>query len=321
LGRGGPALHRESPRRRWKPGFAGALAGNSPPNDKSSLLDVDRNLSTGLVLEQRVYAHSKRTARGLGHCRQQAERCHFTAESVWRFAILKYKSIGWIFLAFVAAVAAAVTVAAFVRATHEPDVPPTVLFVGDSYTAGTGEHDPAKGYPGRIASEAGWDLHVDAQGATGFISDGKKSFPDARRLIDRLADDKKNVPKVDILIVDAGRNDLEQPPDDIANALSEYLTQARKQWPEAKIVVVLPAYLTTEPIDVNYYRELLEGFRESVSAVGGTLIDPIAEGWYANIDPATMTIDDGVHPNSRGNALIANRMMTALRKSGVIPAA
>ena len=98
---------------------------------------------------------------------------------------MKYRSIGWIFLAFLAALVATVTVAAFAR------VPPTVLFVGDSYTGSACEQDPRNGYPGRIAREAGLDLRIDAEGATGFISDGRKSFADARRLIDRLAEDKK----------------------------------------------------------------------------------------------------------------------------------
>jgi lysophospholipase L1-like esterase len=235
---------------------------------------------------------------------------------------LKYKSIGWIAVAFLVVLAAAFTVAAFVRATQQPEAAPTVLFAGDSYTGGAGEQDPQNGYPQRIAREAGWNLHVDAEGATGFISDGRKSFPDARRLIDRLPDDKKTVPQVDILIVDAGRNDLDQSPDAIGNAVSDYLNQARKQWPEAKIVVIFPAYLTTSYAgDPNFYQQLLDKFRASVSAVGGTLIDPIAEGWYTNIDPASLTIGDQIHPNSEGNALIADRMTAALRKAGVIPAA
>jgi lysophospholipase L1-like esterase len=212
-------------------------------------------------------------------------------------------------------------------------VRPRVLFVGDSYTGGAGVEDSQDAYPELIAQKAKWDLHLDAQGATGFIEDGRgvaDNF-DSSRLIDRLAADKQNFPKVDLLVVDAGRDDLTEqtlskpvlayhPADEVANAILEYLTQARRQWPDAKIVEIFPAFVSTsKPYDG--YPELLAKVSAGLSAVGGTLVDPIAEGWYANIETASIMDPDGLHPNRRGHAYIAVRLMESLRQSGVIPVA
>ena len=51
--------------------------------------------------------------------------------------------------------------------------PLSVLFVGDSFTAGAGVQNEIDAYPALVARSAGWNVHVDAQGATGFIADGK----------------------------------------------------------------------------------------------------------------------------------------------------
>jgi lysophospholipase L1-like esterase len=235
---------------------------------------------------------------------------------------VKRRSIGRIVAALLAALATASTAIAVVHAGHDSDAPsarPRVLFVGDSYTVGAMLRNAQDSYPQLIAVKASWDLHVDAQGATGFLSDGQGTGNgDTSRLIDRLAADKKNFPTVDLLIVDAGRNDMNRPFDEIANAISEYLTQAREQWPDAKIVAIFPAYVSTSK-PFEGYPELLDKINASVSAVGGTVIDPIAEGWYANIDPVSLTASDLTHPNLEGHAYIADRLIASLRTHGIIP--
>jgi lysophospholipase L1-like esterase len=234
-----------------------------------------------------------------------------------------HRSIGRIVVALFAALATAATAAAVVGAKRDGDAPqtirPLVLFVGDSFTAGAVLQDAHDAYPELIARKTNWDLHVDAQGATGFIADGQGTGNgDTSRLVDRLAADKQNFPRINLLIVDAGRNDLSYPPEDIANAISEYLTRARKQWPDSKIVEIFPAFVSSTPVDSR--PQLLNKVSTSVFAVDGTLVDPYAEDWYANIDTASLVID-GVHPDPRGNAYIADRLIASLRQKGIIPAA
>jgi lysophospholipase L1-like esterase len=235
---------------------------------------------------------------------------------------VKRKSIGRIVAVLLAVVAAALTAIAVVHARRDGDVPstrPSVLFVGDSYTVGAMLRNAQDSYPELIAVKASWDLHVDAQGATGFISDGQGTGNgDTSRLIDRLAADKRSFPAVDLLIVDAGRNDLGDPPEDVTTAISDYLTEARKLWPSAKIVEIFPAYVSTSG-PFEGYPELLDKISASVSAVGGTLVDPIAEGWYSNVNALSLTASDHLHPNLEGHAYIADRLLASLRRIGIVP--
>jgi lysophospholipase L1-like esterase len=197
--------------------------------------------------------------------------------------------------------------------------PPSVLFVGDSFTAGTGVQNEVDAYPALVARGARWNVHVDAQGATGFIADGKGTGNgDTSRLIDRLAEDGRQFPVVDLLIIDAGRNDLGYPTEEIAAAMSEYLAKARRQWPEAKIVQILPAFLMSRPYDT--YPDLLGRINSSLAAVDGTLIDPFAEGWYTDVNVDSLVVSDKVHPNWLGSAHIADRLLASLRDKGIVPA-
>src|SRR3954463_1289743 len=60
------------------------------------------------------------------------------------------------------------------------------LWIGDSYTEGTGAQTPDYGYPELASSSLGWVCYLDAQGGTGFINDGhinsKQYEPLSRRL-------------------------------------------------------------------------------------------------------------------------------------------
>jgi lysophospholipase L1-like esterase len=198
--------------------------------------------------------------------------------------------------------------------------PLSVLFAGDSFTAGAGVQSEIDAYPALIARSAGWNVHVDAQGATGFIADGRGTGNgDTSRLIDRLAEDGRRFPEVDLLIIDAGRNDLGYPTEEIAAALSEYVNAARRQWPGVKIVQILPAFLTVRPYDA--YPDLWRKMNSSLAAVDGTLIDPFADGWYTGADLASMVIPDKVHPNGQGSSHIAARLLASLRAKGILPPA
>ena len=225
-------------------------------------------------------------------------------------------------IALLAGLAAAVTGMAVMHAGQTGAAKqaehPSVLFVGDSFTAGAGLQDE-QAYPALVARNARWDVHLDAEGGTGFVTDAQGTGNgDTSRLIDRLAEDGRRLPTVDLLIVDAGRNDLDLPTEEIADAVSEYLTAARKQWPNAKIVAMLPCYMSSGAYDK--YPELLGNVKASLSAVSGTLVDPIAEGWYADADLKSMLSSDKVHPNSRGSAYIAERLIASLRSKGIITA-
>jgi lysophospholipase L1-like esterase len=196
---------------------------------------------------------------------------------------------------------------------------PPLLVIGDSFVAGAGVAYEGETYPALLADATGMRLMVDGQGGTGFINDARGTGNgDTSKLIDRLAADGKRFPEASTVVIDAGRNDLRFPIDDVSSAVSEYLNHARAQWPTANIVVVVPSFITAQAFE--RYDDVRDSFKNSATKIGALLIDPVAEGWYDNVDVATLLSADRVHPNAEGALLIADRMEKSLRSLGLVKA-
>ena len=135
------------------------------------------------------------------------------------------------------------------------------------------------------------------------------------RLIDRLANDYERY-NVDIVIVDAGRNDLQAPLTSLSSALDRYLTRVGQLWPDAKIVVLAPAQLTNE--QAPDYPLRVAAMSEVVGRHRGILIDPAADGWFNDVDLSTIRAEDGLHPSPLGHQLIARKLGEALQRYGII---
>jgi lysophospholipase L1-like esterase len=207
-------------------------------------------------------------------------------------------------------------------ATMEGAQRTSALFVGDDFTAGYGEAG-RNAYPYIVCSALGLNCNVDAQTGTGFLSDGNShsSAPgdngkpvQTARLADRLAMDRE-IYDVDLVVVDAGRNDLDAPLEQYGDALKQYLSQVTSFWPEAKIVVIVPTYMSTEPSPD--YASRVSMIKQIADSFGGTVIDPLAEKWYDGVDLSAMTLSDGVHPNQRGQEFLAQKLGQSLRNRGI----
>jgi lysophospholipase L1-like esterase len=170
-------------------------------------------------------------------------------------------------------------------------------------------------YPCILARAEGWNCNVDAQPATGFVNDGKLfGNHDTQRMIDRLDRDRQ-LYSVDMVVVDAGRDDLAILPDTVIEAATAYLSRAAALWPAAKIVVLMPYWLNIGGY-VNY-DQLRAGFASAVQAVHGVLLDPLAERWFATAPLQRMVISDGIHPNALGNQTIAQDIADSLARHGL----
>ncbi len=193
------------------------------------------------------------------------------------------------------------------------DYKPTLLVVGDSFAGGTG--DPTfRTYPYLLGDRLGWSLTVDAQGGTGFIN--VAGGPETHRVpfIDRLARDEQEY-NADYVLIDGGRNDLGLQPADVVVAADEYIKKVRATWPNAKIIVVLPSYVSAQ--EASNFPAVSSGMRRSAEEVGAYVIDPVAEGWYRGKDLAPFLWKDGVHLNGEGNAYYADRIIGSLRAMGL----
>jgi lysophospholipase L1-like esterase len=194
---------------------------------------------------------------------------------------------------------------------------PTVLVIGDSVANGVSPD--VKRYPDVFKEKLGWNVVVDAQGGRGFLPNdlsivGVKQIVPAA--VDRLKFDADNF-HADYIVLDVGRNDLGRDPALFAPAFDEYMTTLRSYFPKAKVVVLVPAYLNSRAAEL--YPAVSEAIRLSAETHGAYVVDPIAEGWYQDIDLSPLLWDDGIHPNAEGAEYYAGRIMDDMRRMGVIP--
>ncbi|MGW0036393.1 SGNH/GDSL hydrolase family protein [Gordonia sp. NPDC003376] len=196
----------------------------------------------------------------------------------------------------------------------------SVLVVGDSFAGGTGDPQIAV-YPSLLGDAMGWNVLLDAQGATGYVSNGSQATGGRKvgkrqRAIDRLDADAAQF-NPDIILIDVGRNDLGVRPEIIENFVQQYFSRLRTIWPKKEIVVIVPSYVTPRVAENGVaFRKTLEA---AASDYDLRLIDPVREGWYQGVNVDGLLGPDGVHLNAKGNIYYTNRIMESLRALGVHP--
>jgi hypothetical protein len=186
------------------------------------------------------------------------------------------------------------------------DYKPTLLVVRDSY---------AIRYPDLVADRMGWSLALDGQDGTGFVRTVDMHNPKRVPFIDRLDADAVTH-RVDYVLIDGGRHDLGEPPESVVAAADEYLSKARSHWPKATIIVLLPASAMAD--DTANYPAVADGLRRTAESVGAYVIDPVAQGWYRDIDvkPLLRQDGDGAHLNGDGETYYADKIIENLKLMG-----
>jgi lysophospholipase L1-like esterase len=188
---------------------------------------------------------------------------------------------------------------------------PTLLVVGDSYAGGV---DPRTvNYPQLVADKMGWNLALDAQGGTGFVHGIDNLSPPHVPFIDRLDRDAATY-QVDYVLIDGGRNDLGEPPERVVAAADEYIKEVHSDWPNAKIIIILPAYATPD-VPANQ-PAVAEGLRRAAESIGAYVIDPVAQRWYRDVDVKPLLWLDGIHLNGDGETYYADKITENLKQMG-----
>jgi lysophospholipase L1-like esterase len=180
---------------------------------------------------------------------------------------------------------------------------PTVAFIGDSYTWGSGASTVDKRWTSLVAARMGWLEFNVGEGGTGYL----KTFENRPNYYGQL--DEITALRPDIVVVAGGQNDqdtLTANSPELFAAVSHFYVQLRSRLPRARIIGVGPSFpdaLTPERFAFDRI------VRDAVRAVGGQFVSLIRP--TSVIDPA-MLEPDRVHVGDAGHAAIADRVLANL---------
>lgn len=187
---------------------------------------------------------------------------------------------------------------------------PLAIFLGDSYTAGTGASSPDKDWVSLVANAEGWDFVNLGRGGTGYTATssvqgcGLEFCPNYGAMIPEA---KSQSP--DVVVIAGGQNDFTTFNSDrqgVTDAIRRTYTDARTAFPKAKIVAVGPSTPWGVNAEVTAFDKVVQDAAASVSAKYVSLIDP-------DVIQPEMVIEDKAHVNDSGHAAIAERVESALR--------
>src|SRR5207237_3036516 len=125
-----------------------------------------------------------------------------------------------------------------------------------------------------LAAKEGWITTVLAQGGTGYVGGSQNTPP---------TDFAAQLPAVyqakpDVVILEGSVGDQYYPPSAIQQAAIAVLSDLKTNLPNAKVVVVGPAWAGTPQANIVGVENAVDD-----AAIGRTAlaIDPIAEGWFS----------------------------------------
>ncbi|PKQ26961.1 MAG: hypothetical protein CVT64_00470 [Actinobacteria bacterium HGW-Actinobacteria-4] len=216
--------------------------------------------------------------------------------------------------AFAAAAAGAVALSGCVPTQPEPTAPKptpasaeiTVLFLGDSYTEGTGltpDEVPLR-WSTQLAQQLGWrEINAGCNGS-GYTRPGLRCGTTYEQRIALLTD-----PVPDVVVVSGGVNDLGASREQIEADVAATYATLRATFPEATIYAVGGIYYTgSERPEVLQF--LNDAVRDAAEREGVVFID-IGEPLLGRPD---LMAPDGLHPNPEGHTVIKD-----LTVAGLVP--
>lgn len=200
------------------------------------------------------------------------------------------------------------------------EFPPAVLFLGDSYTAGPGVAELSYGC--LAATQIDRLCALSAVVGTGYISGGPANRFPVDSGVGASTSFAERIPTLttryapDVVVLDGGRNDLFPPRDDVRKAMIHTITEARRAWPQATLIVLRPRYLAHPDDDLGFNDEFMASLKADPAAAGVLFLDPVAET-FSSEDTTALLGPDGIHPNTTGVRRFADGLAAALRAHGV----
>jgi lysophospholipase L1-like esterase len=185
-----------------------------------------------------------------------------------------------------------------------PQPKPLAVFLGDSYTQGTGG-DGVR-WPDIVGDERGWDVANLALGGTGYITTSDANGCGRPYCGTYLEASAEIVGSPRYIFVAGGRNDLGRAPSDVLAAADALFAQLRDRYPDAQIFVVNPWF--DDDAAPPALGNLAVAIGESAAKNGVTVLDT-EQPLRGRED---LISADGVHPNANGYRDLAARVQAAL---------
>jgi len=182
----------------------------------------------------------------------------------------------------------------------EPDSRSTVVFLGNSLTAGLGV-DPREAFPARIQvkiDDARLSFRVINAGVSGETTAG------GLRRLDWILDQAPQV-----VVIALGANDALRgaPPAAVRTNLQQMIDRTRARLPKTSIVIV--GMLAPPNLGPTYTREFQDVFPALAEANDLPFIPFLLEGVAANPE---LNQTDGMHPTAAGHEILAETVWKVL---------
>ncbi len=194
----------------------------------------------------------------------------------------------------------AITMLSWLYLSAAVPVPKTLLFLGDSITAGYGV-EPSQAFPALIQSKIaakGWNVKVINAGQSGDTSAGGLS---------RLEWLLKN--RVDVLVIELGGNDgLRGLPVEVTRKnLQAIIDRTKERYPKAKFII---AGMKVPPNMGRDYGQQFEAVFADLAKKNKIVLIPfVLEGVGGARE---LNLPDGIHPAAKGHEIIAANVWKVL---------
>lgn len=188
---------------------------------------------------------------------------------------------------------------------------PVAMFIGDSYTHGTGATSEANRWSSLVSDAEGWQEMNIALGGTGYLTTagvngcGKDYCENYLEVVQNLDPDTS---QPNVIFVSGGQNDFSAwaaDPEAVTAAINQTFAELRAKYPDTRIVANGPSIIG----DVNdNVRAFDAAVQEAAAAVGAeyiSMIDP-------DVIDRSMDAGDGGHVNDSGHTAIAERVIQNL---------
>ncbi|WP_343954040.1 SGNH/GDSL hydrolase family protein [Nonomuraea longicatena] len=181
------------------------------------------------------------------------------------------------------------------------------MFVGDSFTVGSGPVPTGRAYAAETARLLGAQPVIAGAGSTGYLNRGRVG----RDFLTSFEVELSWRPAPEVLVISGGHNDRRWGTPVLRQAASRLLWTVKARWPRTRVVMVGPIWIDRAPPKAYAVRDALA---EVAAQEGVAFLDPLRERWVTG-DRAEVLLPDGVHPTLAGHARLARWLSRRLADS------